>query len=92
MNTEWDLMKDIAHANNNGKQDKLAEIITTNCFMGMKNAVTMAVSSFELTNENIKKHSEAAIKLAKLKEPESFREAIRHALLIERLTELGLVT
>lgn len=92
MRTEWDLMKDIAHANNNGKQDDLAEIIVNNCFMGMKNAVTIAVSSFELTDENIKLHSEAAIKLAKLKEPEPFREGLRHALLIGKLTELGLVT
>lgn len=92
MSAEWGLMKDIAHASNNGKQDKLAEIITTNCFMGMKSAAAMAVSSFELTSANIKKHSEAAIKLAKLKEPDSFREATRHAFLIEKLTELGLVT
>lgn len=92
MSTEWDLMRDIAHASNNGKQDVLAEIITTNCFMGMKNAVTIAISSFELTDENIKKYSDAAIKLAKLKEPEPFREALRHSLLINKLTELGLVT
>jgi len=92
MSTEWDLMKDIARAKNNGKQDKLAEIITTNCFIGMKNAATIAIGSFELTDENVKKHSEAAVKLARLKEPESFREGFRHALLMDKLTKLGLVT
>jgi hypothetical protein len=92
MSTEWDLMKSIAHANNNCKQDELAKIITSNCFMGMKNATTIAISSFELTDDNIKKHSEAAIKLAKLKEPEPFIEGLRHALLVYKLTELGLVT
>jgi len=91
MSNEWDLMKSIAHANNNGKQDELARIITSNCFMGMKNAVTIAVSSFELTDDNIKKHSEAAIKLARLKAPEPFRESFRHSFLIDKLTELGLV-
>lgn len=90
MNTEWEIMKGIAHAGNNGKQGVLADIITSNCFMGMKNAVTIAVSGFELTDENIKKHSKAAIKLASLKEPESFREGLRHAVLIEKLKELGL--
>lgn len=92
MSTEWDLMKEIAHASNNGKQDKLAEIIINNCFMGMKNAVDFAVSSFKLTDENINLHSEAAIKLAKLKKPEAFRAGLRHALLINKLTKLGLVT
>lgn len=92
MSTEWGLMKSISHASNNGKQDELAKIITTNCFMGMDRAVCMSVRAFIMTEENIKLHSKAAIKLARLKQPEPYCEAFRHSFLIEKLTELGLVT
>ena len=92
MNNEWDLMKDLANASNNGRQDELAEIINSNCLAGMERAATIAVGGFELTDENIKLHSKAAIKLAKLKEPDSFREGLRHGLLVDRLSNLGMLT
>ena len=91
MSAECDLMRDIAEASNKGKQDELAEIITSNSFEGMKRAATMAVRCFELTEENIKLHSNAAIKLANLEEPESFREALRHSLLVDKLNWMGLL-
>ena len=90
MSKEWDLMRDIAEAANNKTQDEIAEIIVNNCFDGMKKAVEIAVCVFELTEKNIKLHTEAALKLAKLEQPEPFREAVRHSLLNEILLDLDL--
>ena len=89
MSAEWDLMKDIAEVSNNGNQDGLAEIINGSSFDGMKRAAAMALDCFVLTDENIKLHSDAAIKLSGLERPESFREGFRHDLLIDKIESLG---
>jgi len=82
---ELDLMKEIATASNQGDQQKLSKIIMDNDFEGKNMAVTIAISGFNLTEENVHKNIEAAKKLANLDEPSEFRESMRHSILNEML-------
>lgn len=86
--SEWDLMKQIAEASNNGNQRKLARIIMAYDFSAMPQAITMLFNCFELTEENIKTNLGAAKKLVELPEPEAFRESLRQEMLRELLTKL----
>lgn len=85
--SEWDLMKQIAEASNNGNQRQLARIIVSD-FSATPQVITMLFSCFQLTKENVKTNLSAAKKLAKLPEPETFRESLRQEMLRELLTKL----
>ncbi len=85
--SEWDLMKQIAEASNNGNQRKLSRIIMAYDFSAMPQAITMLFNCFELTEENIKTNLGAAKKLVELPEPEAFRELLRQEMLRELLAK-----
>lgn len=86
--SEWDLMTEIAKANNSGNDQYLATLILDNDFTGMNRAVTMLVSSFQLTKENVSSNIEAAKKLVGLDSPKALRESLRHSMLVELIQEI----
>jgi hypothetical protein len=79
--TEWELMTEIAKANNQGNNVRLAELILDNDFTDKSQAATIAISSFQLTKENAITYQDAARKLAELPEPKAFRESLRQDVL-----------
>ncbi|MCG3884139.1 hypothetical protein I3271_05515 [Photobacterium leiognathi] len=56
MNTEWDLVKAIATANNTGDRDGLYKLVAENDFTGKSQAIHAALASFYLTAEEINKY------------------------------------
>lgn len=86
--TEWDLMRELAKAGNTNDHEKLSNIILNNDFVDKCQAITIAISSFEVTKENISKNMEAAKKLTLLPQPKSFRESLRQELIKEIIDEL----
>jgi hypothetical protein len=81
-------MTEIAKAKNQGDDDKLASIIVDNDLSEKGQATIMAISAFQITKENVTKFHEAAMKLAELPEPCTFRESIRHWILKEIVAKI----
>lgn len=87
--TDWDLMKEIANANNTQDQALLSQVILDNDIEGKPGVISIAISSFDITQANIEMHMAAAKKLASTKEPEDFRTGFRHAYLNEAIKEFS---
>jgi hypothetical protein len=83
--TDWDLMKKIAKAKNTQNQTLLAQVILDNDIDGNPGVISIAISSFDMTQANIEMHIAAAKKLASTKEPEDFRTGFRHVYLNEAI-------
>lgn len=86
----WDIMKKIATLNNQGKADELHEYLNSIEIESNTPIAEMAITAFEITDENIKNNLELAIKLSKLK-CQSMRESIRFGLLEVKLKEIKAV-
>lgn len=85
---EWDLMKEIAYANNNNDDELLATIVMKNDFTGKPNAINMINNSFELTIDNISKHVLAAKRILSFKSPDDLRGSMRFEILKELIDEI----
>lgn len=82
---EWDLTKAIVEASNNNDQDKLAQLIIDNDFTNFVQPVSVAISCFIITKDNVRKNIEAAKKLADFPEPNDFSIWIRQAMIIDTI-------
>ncbi len=85
--TDWELMTEIAKANNGGDRKALSELLLANELKGA-GVVNIAISSFELTKENVSLYLAAAKKLANAVPPDDFRAGFRHCLLVEMIKEI----
>ena len=64
--SEWDWMVEMAKASNGGNKKAVSRIICDAPLAEMPRLQHMAISAFEITDENIKAHPDAAERLAKL--------------------------
>ena len=80
-------MTEIAKVNNQGDDGRLSELILNNDFTDKLQATIIAISSFQITKENVSTYQDAANKLVGLPEPESFRESLRQELLKNLIDE-----
>lgn len=76
----WEVMKKIAKLNNSGQKDELNKYLNSLEIESNTAIAEMAITAFDVTEENIKNNFKLAIKLSKL-EHEGLRETIRTGVL-----------
>lgn len=70
-------------------QVKLSELILETDFTGMERAMRFVIRAFDITNENVKKHRDAAKKLIEIDMSELGGVPVfRQAFLVDRLEEI----
>lgn len=87
---DWDIMKKIASLNNQGKTKELFEYLSSIDIVSNTPIAEMAITTFEITDENIKNNVELAIKLSKL-EHRGMRESFRTGVLEEKLKQMEIL-
>lgn len=83
----WDTMKEIARLNNSGLTSELNDYLNKLDIKSNTPIAEMAITTFDITPENVKSNFELAKKLSAL-EHKGFRESIRTGLLITFIEDI----